>query len=96
MPPTQQENLKKFAELWKMMSESLTRDEFTKAFEAVVQLVQKIHAKNEEEMKMMKSMHEEMMKEMQGNNSEMMSEGMKELKKKVVDICEPMLKKWYR
>ena len=95
MPPTQQENLKKFAELWKMMSESLTRAEFERAFKVVIEFVQKIHAKNEEEMKMMKSMHEEMMKEMQGGNSEMIEEAMREMKKKMMEMCEPMLKKMY-
>src|SRR3990167_9990873 len=78
-----------------MVNESLTREEFTKAFRTVLEFVLKIRDRNEEEMRQMESMHEEMMRKLEGGNSEMIAGAMQEMKKKMTEMVEPMMKKMY-
>lgn len=46
-----EKKLKKFEELWNMVHESLTREEFEKSFEKVIEIVKKIKEGNEKEFK---------------------------------------------
>src|SRR3990167_9561977 len=42
MPATAEKNLEKFQAVWKQITESITREEFVKAFEAIVVLIVKV------------------------------------------------------
>ena len=95
MSTVDEQKLKKLKELLEMVNESLTREEFTKAFRTVLEFVLKIRDRNEEKMRQMESMHEEMMRKLEGGNSEMIAGAMQEMKKKMTEMVEPMMKKMY-
>src|SRR3990167_6471729 len=95
MSTVDEQKLKKLKELLEMVNESLTREEFTKAFSTVLEFVLKIRDRNEEKMRQMETMHEEMMRKLEGGNSEMIAGAMQEMKKKMTEMVEPMMKKMY-
>src|SRR3990167_2445136 len=87
MSTVDEQKLKKLKELLEMVNESLTREEFTKAFRTVLEFVLKIRDRNEEKMRQMESMHEDMMRKLEEmmrvvnkQMSEMQSENLKALK----------------
>ena len=92
MPTTQQENLKRFTEAYQVFSDSFTKQEFLEAFKQVIDFVREMQMKNVGEMARLSRVHEEMMKKIEGDNSGMIDSAMKEMKKKIMDMCEPMMK----
>ena len=95
MSTVDEQKLKKLKELLEMVNESLTREEFTKAFRTVLEFVLKIRDRNEEEMGQREAMHGEMMKRIEAGNSELVVSAIEEMKKKMMDMVEPMMKKMY-
>ena len=85
---TNEKNLKKLERLLSLMDEdSLTKEDFVKAFENVVQFVLKIQKQNEAEVEAMKLLNGKMMQKLEGMNVE----SMREMKEKITDMCEPMM-----
>src|SRR3990167_1690465 len=72
MPVTAEKNLEKFQAIWKQITESITREEFVKAFEAVVALIVKVEKnlieKNSAAAESLTSLAESLQKELKTGN----------------------------
>ena len=78
------QKIKKLQELLKMIDESLTRKEFTDAFQKVMDFILQIKAGNEGAITVMKEAHERMMSKMENDNTSSRAE----LKKQIMNYCE--------
>src|SRR3990167_9319383 len=79
-----QRTLKEFADAYKVFTSTMTKEEFINAFKEVMAVVVAMKKRNEEEMRQMEAMHEKMIES-----------AMQEIKRKMVNMCEPMMKEMY-